>query len=132
MPVNEDENMLMGIRESLERLFEAEMLRTVDDAQQDRPLHVQMSEIRKKLKKYGTDVDRNDADPTGDGDQSAVTLSDSGKQVYRDLYGTGKLCSNAKTAQRFKICSTPNTRRVWLTEVELFHDLFRWRYCSSF
>jgi hypothetical protein len=34
-------------------------------------------------------VDRNDADVTGDSDQSSIHLNLAGKQFYRDLFGNG-------------------------------------------
>jgi hypothetical protein len=47
------------------------------------------TKIREGLRKHGTNVDRNDADVTGDGDQSSIHLNFAGKQFYRDLFGNG-------------------------------------------
>jgi hypothetical protein len=47
------------------------------------------NQIRDRLRRFGTNVDGNDEDPTGDGDQSLIRLNYSGKQVYRDLFGEG-------------------------------------------
>ena len=45
--------------------------------------------IRQGLERHGTNVEQNDNDPTGDGDQSPVRLDHDGKQFYRDLFATG-------------------------------------------
>jgi hypothetical protein len=52
--------------------------------------------IRQGLLEHGTDVDRNDADPMGDGDQSPIVFTKHKKgdqlhrqQFYRDLFATG-------------------------------------------
>jgi hypothetical protein len=47
------------------------------------------TKIREGLRKHGTNVDQNDADITGDGDQSLIHLNFKGKQFYRDLFGNG-------------------------------------------
>jgi hypothetical protein len=52
--------------------------------------------IRQGLLEHGTDVDRNDADPMGDGDQSPILFTKNKQgdqqerqQFYRDLFATG-------------------------------------------
>lgn len=45
--------------------------------------------VRAKLRAHGTDVDLNDRDLMGDGDQSPIHLDEAGKQVYRDLFAAG-------------------------------------------
>jgi hypothetical protein len=50
-------------------------------------------EIQEKLKRHGTDVDQNDADLTGDGDQSPINLNHDGKQGFCDLFASGRLNS---------------------------------------
>jgi len=45
--------------------------------------------IRQGLKSSGTDVDLNDRDPAGDGDQSPINLGVNGNQFYRNLFATG-------------------------------------------
>jgi hypothetical protein len=47
------------------------------------------AQIRDSLRRHGTNVDQNDLDPTGDGDQSEIHLSHEGKQVYRNLFAEG-------------------------------------------
>jgi hypothetical protein len=47
------------------------------------------NKIRQGLRKHGTNVDRNDADTTADGDQAPIHLNYAGKQFYRDLFGNG-------------------------------------------
>ena len=48
------------------------------------------AQIRKDLKKHGTNVEQNEADPYGDGDQSLVlTGGFQRQQFYRDLYSNG-------------------------------------------
>ena len=47
------------------------------------------TKIREGLRKHGTDVDRNDVEVTADGDQAPIHLNHTGKQFYRDLFGSG-------------------------------------------
>jgi len=84
-----EDEWLRDIREAMSRRFEAESRALLDDPSMGRPLRQQRKEIRKKLRDHGTDVDLNDRDVTGDGDQSLITLDYNGKQVYRDLYAVG-------------------------------------------
>jgi hypothetical protein len=53
-------------------------------------LNEEKPKIRRGLQQHGTDVVKNDNDPTGDGDQSPNHLGYSGKQYYRDLFASGK------------------------------------------
>eukprot|EP00978_Attheya_sp_CCMP212_P003707 scaffold7843_cov47-Attheya_sp.AAC.2 len=48
------------------------------------------TEIRDGLRQHGTNVDRNDVERCGDGDQAPIHLNDAGKQFYRDLFGNGR------------------------------------------
>lgn len=60
-------------------------------ASQAAALRQLQGDIRQRLRKSGTDVNLNDSDPTGDGDQSPLdSLSFKQKQVYyRDLFAHG-------------------------------------------
>jgi len=59
------------------------------DFDRSRPVHEQRRIMREKLRTHGTDVDLNDRDLMGDGDQSPIHLDEAGKQVYRDLFAAG-------------------------------------------
>jgi hypothetical protein len=61
-------------------------------------------DIREKLKRHGTDVDKNDADPTGDGDQSPIHLDHDGKQVFCDLFASGRSNSQLLNELISSIC----------------------------
>lgn len=64
------------------------------------------ADIRQRLRTHGTDVDLNDRDPTGDGDQSPILLNHSGKQVYRNLFAEGgdiAQCGQADQISRFAV-----------------------------
>ena len=84
-----EDEWLRDIREAMGRRFAAESQALLDDPSMDRPLREQKKDIRKKLRDHGTDVDLNDRDVTGDGDQSPIMLDYNGKQVYRDIYAVG-------------------------------------------
>jgi hypothetical protein len=74
------------------------------------------AKIRKGLRAYGTNVEQNDGDPTGDGDQSPVHLDENGKQFYRDLFAEGgdlNECVEANVISTFgKCCVSGNARAV--------------------
>ena len=74
------------------------------------------ADIRKQLKAHGTDVDLNDKDPTGDGDQSPIRLNHAGKQFYRDLFSKGgdiEECLYANQISQFAVaCMTGNVAQV--------------------
>ncbi len=53
-------------------------------------LEEEKPKIRRGLQQHGTDVETNDNDPSGDGDQSPTHLGYSGQQYYRDLFASGK------------------------------------------
>lgn len=74
------------------------------------------ADIRQRLKSYGTDVDLNDSDPTGNGDQSPIQLNHAGKQVYRDLFAEGgdiAQCGQAGQISSFAVaCAQGNVARI--------------------
>jgi hypothetical protein len=74
------------------------------------------AKIRQGLRAHGTNVEQNDGDPTGDGDQSPVHLDENGKQFYRDLFAEGgdlNECVEANVISTFgKYCVSGNARAV--------------------
>jgi hypothetical protein len=84
--------VLKGFRESVSNVMSQSTQQLVNEnnfENHGKPLNEIKAQIRDSLKRHGTNVDMNDADPTGDGDQSPVRLDHSGKQVYRDLFAAG-------------------------------------------
>jgi len=72
------------------------------------------ADIRQRLQSHGTDVELNDSDPTGDGDQSPIHLNHDGKQVYRNLFAEGgDICTSVPTFSSFSLaCVAGNTSHV--------------------
>jgi hypothetical protein len=84
--------VLKGVRESVSNVMSQNTQQLVNEnifENHGKPLNEIKARIRDSLKRHGTNVDMNDADPTGDGDQSPVHLDFAGKQVYRDLFALG-------------------------------------------
>jgi len=82
-------NFVRDLRTRMAREVEEESLTLVNDPGMDAPLPEQKKRIRTMLQNHGTNVELNDRDPMGDGDQSPITLAFAEKQKYRDLYAQG-------------------------------------------
>ena len=98
-----NEHIFKGFRERIQSESYQASVESVDEASRIDVLKLR-EEIQEKLKRHGTDVDKNDADPTGDGDQSPIDLDHDGKQGFRDLFASGRLNSQLLNELISSIC----------------------------
>jgi len=68
----DESEILRTIRESMTSMQEAHNAEAMGDPSRLLPLEQQRRLIRDKLRAHGTDVELNDRDSTGDGDQSPI------------------------------------------------------------
>ena len=81
--------MIQTVRETMAQMFRDNTTTLVDESCQ-KPLPELQAWIRQGLIEHGTNVEQNDNDPLGDGDQSPIrNCSESKKQFYRDLFAMG-------------------------------------------
>lgn len=84
-----DPAMLQALRQCMSDVSNATTEQAINEAKK-LPLAELRAKIRKQLARHDTDMRLNDADTMGDGDQSRIMMNYSRKQVYRDLFATGK------------------------------------------
>ena len=81
--------LLEQLRTMAESVMRSNTAQILQDPDLQRPSHELRLILRERLQTHGTDVELNDRDALGDGDQSPIHLDDNGKQVYRDLFASG-------------------------------------------
>ena len=89
VPEDDGPALLQQFRSMTESVMQSNTAQILQDPDLQRPAHELRLLLRERLRRHGTDVDLNDRDPFGDGDQSPIHLDDSGKQVYRDMFASG-------------------------------------------